>query len=170
MVIMIIMSLVRESNGGRRSFGATLRNPNVELEGHSHDLFDTSNCFRHILEKDYRTGLLLRIYFGFFLSRKYTSIPMCSNSQFLTLGVFFIFSKFYLLILVVLVLEFCLFTSSFEFTKSRFKHLYFVIALTTNPNIYHMITRNATLGNSYMCNCCLSNHEYLCTLFVSKSK
>jgi len=39
---------------------ATLRNPNVELEGHSHDLFDTSNCFRHILEKDYQTGLILK--------------------------------------------------------------------------------------------------------------
>ena len=81
----------------------------------------------------------------FFVSRKYTSIPECANLQFLKLGVFFFkFSRFYILILVVLVLEFCLFMSPFEFTRSRIKHIYFVIALTTNPNIYHTITRNAT--------------------------
>ena len=35
-MIMVIISLVRERNGGRGSFAATLLNPNVENEGHSH--------------------------------------------------------------------------------------------------------------------------------------
>ena len=36
MVIIMVISLVRERNGGRGSFAATLLNPNVEHEGHSH--------------------------------------------------------------------------------------------------------------------------------------
>ena len=36
MIIIMVISLVRERNGGRGSFAATLLNPNVEHEGHSH--------------------------------------------------------------------------------------------------------------------------------------
>ena len=35
-IIIMVISLVRERNGGRGSFAATLLNPNVEHEGHSH--------------------------------------------------------------------------------------------------------------------------------------
>ena len=106
----------------------------------------------------------------FFLSGKYIWIPECANLQFLKLGVFFFkFSRYHILILVVLVLEFCLFMRPFEFTRSRIKHIYFVIALTTNPNSYHTITRNATQGNSYMWNCCLSNPE-VCVLSLFQNQ
>ena len=106
----------------------------------------------------------------FFVSRKYTSIPECANLQFLKLGVFFLqiqqilhfdFGSFSTWIL--------LFMRPFEFTRSRIKHIYFVIAWTTNPNIYHTITRNATQGNSYMWNCCLSNPE-VCVLSLFQSQ